>query len=129
MHRDHTERILQAFFKVYNNLGYGFLEKVYENAISIEIERRGGIVERQKRVSVYYERKIVGEYIADLLVDGLVIVEVKAVEILRLEHHAQVLNYLRATTVEIGMLLNFGRKPEYHRKIFTNDRKNLQYDQ
>lgn len=123
MHQDTTAIILHSYFRVYNTLGFGFLEKVYENALAREISRNGCCVERQKKITVYYDGFEVGEYYADIVVNNLVIIEIKAVDVLREEHHAQVLNYLRSTKIELGILLNFGKKPEFRRKIFTNDRK------
>ncbi len=117
-HSDVTEKIIQAYYHVYNALGYGFLEKVYENALAIELRKRGLRVEKQAPIKVYYEGEEVGDYYADLLVEGCVIVELKAAEALAEEHHAQVINYLKATTIEVGLLVNFGPKPEVKRKIF-----------
>src|SRR5262245_33770893 len=122
-HGEVTEKILQAFYQVYNTLGYGFLEKVYENALVIELRRMGLRVEQQAKIKVYYEGIEVGEYFADLLVEECVIVELKTAEALCEEHYAQLLNYLKATKIEVGLLLNFGPKPEARRKVFDNDRK------
>ena len=123
LHEEITSKILQAYFNVYNILGYGFLEKVYENALVKELLEFGLGIEQQKSVKVYYGDEQVGDYFADLVVEKKIIVELKAAERLREEHEAQLLNYLRATTMEVGLLLNFGKKPEFRRKIFTNDRK------
>ena len=122
-HADITGQILKAFFKVYNTLGYGFSEKVYENATTHEGRKLGLQVEQQKEILVYYDKTAVGHYFADLLVNGLVIVELKSVYKLLPEHEAQLLNYLKATPIEVGLLLNFGPKPDYHRKVYDNDRK------
>jgi GxxExxY protein len=123
-HRDITGKILRAFYKkVYHQLGYGFREKVYENALALELRRMGMKVEQQKEINVYYEGEIVGEYYADLLVQDLVIVELKAASKIIEDHEAQLLNYLRATPYEIGLLLNFGPKPDFRRKAFDNDLK------
>lgn len=119
-HSDITEKIIKAFFKVYNKLGYGFLEKVYENAMFFELKKSGLYVEKQKRIKVYYEEMIVGDYFADLIVNETVIVELKATETLHKEHEYQLINYLKATDIEIGLLLNFGKTPEFKRKIFSN---------
>ena len=123
LHSNITNKILKAFYKVNNTLGFGFLEKVYENAMIIELEKMGCKVMSQKNVKVYYDDKEVGDYYPDLLVDDLVIVELKAAESLCKEHEAQLINYLKATNVEVGLLLNFGKKAEFKRKIFTNSRK------
>ncbi|HQU37096.1 MAG: hypothetical protein CNIPEHKO_03376 [Anaerolineales bacterium] len=123
-HRDITDKILHAFFKVvYPQLGYGFLEKVYENAMVIALTAMGLKVQQQVKISVYFQEQIVGEYFADLLVEDVVIVELKAASRLLLEHEAQLLNYLRATPYEVGLLLNFGPKPTFARKAYDNERK------
>ena len=118
-----TEKIIGIFYRVYNNLGYGFLEKVYENAMVIECEKEGIPVAAQAPISVLYDGKIIGEYFADLLVDDRVIVEIKASKMLAPENEAQLLNYLKATKIEVGLLLNFGPKPQVKRKVFDNYRK------
>jgi GxxExxY protein len=122
-HTDITELIIKAFYMVYNTLGYGFLEKVYRNALAIELRKLGLEVIQEARIAVYYDGKVVGEYFADLLVAGVVIVELKAVKRLLEEHEAQLLNYLKATPYEVGLLLNFGPKPQIKRKAFDNSRK------
>jgi GxxExxY protein len=122
-HTDTTELIIKAFYKAYNTLGYGFLEKVYGNALAIELSKLGLDVIQEVRIAVYYGGEVVGEYFADLLVAGVVIVELKAVKRLLEEHEAQLLNYLKATRYEVGLLLNFGPKPEIKRKAFDNSRK------
>ena len=123
-HAEITEKILIVFYKqVYKQLGYGFLEKVYENAMALELRRLGLKVSQQAKIAVYYNDEVVGEYLADLLVADMVLVELKAVRQLVDEHEAQLLNYLRATPYEVGLLLNFGPKPEFRRKAFDNERK------
>lgn len=128
LHKELTSKIINAFYKVYNSLGYGFLEKVYENAMRVELIKMGTNVQQQKNIKVYYESEMVGDYFADLLIEGLVIVELKAAENLCEEHEAQLLNYLKATDVEVGLLLNFGKIPEVRRKIFMNKNKKLNSD-
>ena len=123
LHEEITGAIIKAFYAVYNTLGYGFLEKVYENALVHELTKLGFEVRQQMPIQVYYDGQLVGKYFADLVVNGCVIVEIKAAEGLRPEHAAQLLNYLKATETEVGLLLNFGPKPEFARRIFTNDRK------
>ena len=118
-----TSEIINRFYKVYNTLGYGFLEKVYEKALKYELEKAGFHVDRQKPINVFYETELVGEYIADLLVENKVIIEIKASEAICEEHENQLINYLKATEIEVGLLLNFGKKPEIKRKVFTNNRK------
>lgn len=119
-HSELTEKIIQAFYDVYNELGYGFLEKVYENALFIELISNGLNVEKQKPIKVYYDGHQVGDYYADLIVNDLVIVELKTTESLCKEHEFQLINYLKATDIEVGILLNFGKKPEIKRKVFSN---------
>ena len=119
-----TDRIIGAFYKVYNELGFGFLENVYQNALYLELTGQGFSVEAQKPIDVYYQNRVVGKYKADLVVNEEIILELKAVDYLVKEHELQLINYLKATQIEIGLLLNFGAKPEIRRKIFTNDRKN-----
>jgi len=118
-----TENIIGIYYKVYNQLGYGFLEKVYENALTIEFKKHGYNAKAQSPISVTYDKETIGEYFADILIDNKVIIEIKAVRKLIPEHEAQLLNYLKATDIEVGLLLNFGPKPEIKRKIFDNFRK------
>ena len=122
-HKDITELIIQAFYTVYNTLGYGFLEKVYQNALVIELRKLGLEVIPEACIKVYYNGQVVGEYFADLLVAGVVLVEIKAVRTLAPEHEAQLLNYLKATPYEVGLLLNFGPTPQIKRKVYDNERK------
>ncbi len=123
LHKSITDAILKAYFNVYNELGSGFLEKVYQNSMYIELIALGYKVEAQKQIHVYFKDQLVGEYYADLLVEDKVIVELKATELLMNIHIAQIMNYLKATPVEVGMLLNFGEEPEFKRVIYTNNRK------
>ncbi|MDP4262031.1 MAG: GxxExxY protein [Bacteroidota bacterium] len=122
-HEGITEKIIQAFYKVYNTLGYGFLEKVYLNALFIELATMGFKVDKEKRILVYYFGNVVGDYNADLIVEEVVAVELKAIEFLVEENEHQLINYLKATNIEVGLLLNFGKKPQVKRKIFDNDKK------
>jgi GxxExxY protein len=122
-HSDITALILKAFFKVYNILGYGFLEKVYENAMVIELRNMGVECYAQSPIKVHHFNDIVGVYSADLLVAKEVIVELKAAVTWVPDNEAQLLNYLKATDIEVGMLLNFGPKPQYQRKVFSNEHK------
>ena len=122
-HQELTEKIIQIFYKVYNTLGYGFLEKVYENAMMIEFRKAHIPAVSQNPIKVIYEEEVVGEYFADILVDRKVIVEIKATKTLIADHEAQLLNYLKATDIEVGLLLNFGFEPEIKRKVYDNDRK------
>lgn len=124
LHKELSESILKVFYEVYNELGYGFLEKVYQNAMYLELKSQGFKVEAQKQIKVHYKDELVGDFFADLLIDDLIILELKACDGLVKAHYVQTLNYLKATNIEIGLLLNFGEKPEIKRLIFTNNRKN-----
>ncbi len=123
LHKDLTDKIIKCFYEVYNTLGFGFLEKVYENAMMIALAQEGLRAKTQQPIRVYFKNSLVGDYYADIIVDDTIIVELKAIERLADEHELQLINYLKATDIDIGLLLNFGRKPEIRRKIFTNDRK------
>ena len=125
-HEEITQEIIKAFYKVYNALGYGFLEKVYLNALLIELLEVGFQVEKQRKIEVFYSGKLVGEYYADIMVNSIIILELKAHECILEEHENQLINYLKATEVEVGLLLNFGKKPEIKRKVFDNILKNQQ---
>jgi len=125
IHSNITETVIKAFFKVYNVLGYGFLEKVYERALAHEIRKSNLKVTTQFPLEVYYDNQKMGIYFADLLVEDMLIVELKAAENLATEHEAQLINYLKASNLEVGLLLNFGKKPQCKRKVFTNDRKSV----
>jgi GxxExxY protein len=120
-HSELTEIIIKAFFNVYNSLGYGFLEKVYENSMMIELKSLGLDCEKQKPISVFYKHLNVGEYFADIIVENKVIIELKAAEGIIEEHEAQLLNYLKATNIEVGLLFNFGKQPQFKRQIFENE--------
>lgn len=124
-HEKITEKIIEAFYKVYNTLGYGFLEKVYLNAMYIELISMGLKVDKEKQIFVYYFGNVVGDYNADLIVEGIVAVELKAKEVLVEQNEHQLVNYLKATNIEVGLLLNFGKKPQMKRKIFDNDKKKM----
>lgn len=123
--KEMTAEIINSFYKVYNTLGYGFLEKVYENALSIELKKKGFNCKKQKPITVFYENEIVGEYFADLIVNDEIIIELKACETLIEEHEIQVVNYLKATKIEVALLLNFGKTPEIKRKIYSNEFKKM----
>jgi GxxExxY protein len=114
---DLTEKIIGAAFNVLNKLGTGFLEKVYENSLSFELRRSGLLVEPQKLFPVKYEGVIVGEYQADLVVAGKVVVECMAVSNVDSIHEAQLMNYLKASGVHVGLLINFGRPKLQYRRL------------
>jgi GxxExxY protein len=120
-----TGQIIKVFYKVYNSLGYGFIEQIYHNAMILELSSLGLKVETEKQIAVYYEGRIVGTFSADLVVEEKVILELKAKERIHEADEAQLTNYLRATLIEIGLLLNFGKTPEFKRKFFSNKNKKI----
>jgi len=103
-----TARVIGAAYKVSNTLGAGFMEKVYENALAIEMRKDGLLVEQQKPITVYYDGVVVGEYIADLVVERELLLELKTAQAIDQSHAAQMLNYLRGTGLHVGLILNFG---------------------
>ena len=123
LQKELTDQIIRAFYAVYNELGYGFLEKVYERALFIELSDLGVSSATQQQIKVFYKARDVGDYFADLMVKNAVIVEIKTVDELNEDHKKQLQNYLKATSIEVGLLLNFGPKPKVVRRIFTNDLK------
>jgi len=126
LHQEITDTILKCFYKVYNELGYGFLEKVYENSLIIELQKNNLQCSPQSPIKVYYGESHVGTYFADILVEDKIILELKAGEGgIIMEHELQIVNYLKATKYEVGLILFFGEKPLMQRKIFTNDRKKI----
>jgi GxxExxY protein len=125
LHQELTNLIIKAFYKVYNTLGYGFMEKVYQKALLIELHKLGLECKEEVHVKVFYEGIQVGDYRADIVVENCVIIENKAAESLVEEHEFQLINYLKATHMEVGLLLNFGKNAEFKRKIFTNNRKDI----
>ena len=124
LHNELTSLILKTYYEVYNELGYGFLEKVYQNALLIELKKKGLDGIPNKKIMVYYKGENVGDYYADIIVNNTVILELKAAEYIIDQFENQLLNYLKGTNCEIGLLLNFGKKPEFRRKIYENKRKN-----
>jgi GxxExxY protein len=124
-HKELTETIIGVFFEVYNELGHGFLESVYENAFEAALTSRGLDVRRQIEVPVWFRGHKVGDFVADMLVERSVLLELKAVRTLDSSHEAQLLNYLRATEIEVGLLFNFGIKPEFKRLAYDNSRKRI----
>ena len=114
-----TEIIIGAFYEVYNTLGYGFIEAVYQNALCKELTRLGVPFDTHRKITVFYKKEIVGYYEADIIAFDRVILELKAVRKLSFEHERQLRNYLKATDLEIGLLLNFGPRPEIRREIFS----------
>ncbi len=123
LHSELTGIIIKAFYKVYNTLGYGFLEKVYERALVIELSHYGLNIRSQYPIEVHYYGTIIGNYFSDLVVEDLVIIEIKAAENINPKHEYQLINYLKATDKEVGLVLNFGTTPSFKRKVFLNENK------
>ncbi|MBX3243090.1 MAG: GxxExxY protein [Acidobacteria bacterium] len=128
LHSELTEKIIGTFYEVYNELGHGFLESVYENSLAIALREKGFDVQQQVAVPVWFHGQRVGDFYADIVVNDLIILELKAARAFDHAHIAQLLNYLRATEIEVGLLLNFGPKPEFKRQAFSNSRKKLAAD-
>ena len=126
LHPDLTEKIIGIYYDVYNELGHGFLESVYRNCMQIALSQAGLSVQREFPVPVWFRNQEVGQFRADLLVENLVLLELKAVQSLDRSHEAQLLNYLRATQLEVGLLLNFGSsKPQFRKIVFENAKKKI----
>jgi len=123
LHSELSGEILNAFFNVYNTLGYGFLENVYENALLIELKKLDLNCRQQQPIEVFYDEEKVGVYYADIVVEDKIIIELKATETLVPRHEAQLVNYLRATDIEVGLLLNFGKSPQHKRRVLTKEYK------
>ena len=117
-HEEITGQIINAAHTVHNKLGYGFLEKVYHNSLVIELRKRGIFTEQEKQIEVKYDNQIVGEYFADIVVDNKVVVEVKSADKYNLVFEAQLLNYLKATGLEVGLIINFGSSVQVKRMVF-----------
>jgi GxxExxY protein len=127
-HREFTEKIIGVFYDVYNELGHGFLESVYEQGLAIALAQAGMTVERQVAVAVWFRSQQIGDFRADMRVDGKVLLELKAARTIDQAHEKQLLNYLRATDIEVGLLLNFGVKPQFRRLVYENERKKIRVD-
>jgi GxxExxY protein len=124
-HASLTQKIIRIFYQVYNELGFGFLEAVYENAMAIALSEAGIRAVQQAPIPVFFRGRQVGDYRCDLLVEDKIILELKAVKTIMPEHHAQALHYLRSTEIEVALILNFGEKPSFNRLVFDNDRKHV----
>jgi len=124
-HAELTDKIIGVYYDVYNELGYGFLESVYEESMAMALGEVGLQAQRQVAVPVLFRGHQVGDFRADLLVEHKVLLELKAARTLDRSHEAQLLHYLRATEIEIGLLLNFGEKPQFRRLLFDNERKKI----
>ena len=125
LHQSLTHQIIACYYRVYNTLGYGFLEKVYENAMILEFKGSGLRCDQQMPIEVLYTGQVVGSYFSDIIVENVVILELKAAKELSEEHEAQLINYLKATRFEVGVLLNFGKTSEFKRKVFSNQNKSF----
>ena len=123
LHKELAERIIQIFYEVYNTLGWGFVENVYQNAMCFALKDAGIECKAQKKIAVYFHGHRVGDYKADIVVEDKIILELKAVSELCEAHVRQLSNYLKATRIELGLLLNFGETPQLRRWIYTNDQK------
>ncbi|MDO9578688.1 MAG: GxxExxY protein [Candidatus Cloacimonadales bacterium] len=122
-HANLSNEVIQCFYEVYNELGRGYLELVYQNAMLVRFIEKFIPAEKEKNIDVYFHEQIVGKFRADIIVDDKIIIEIKAVKAIIKEHEAQLLNYLRATKIEVGLILNFGDEPTFSRKVYDNDRK------
>jgi GxxExxY protein len=122
---DVTGKIIGIFYDVYNELGYGFLEAVYEESLVIALRQEGLVVNRQVSVPVWFRNQKVGEFRADVTVEECVLLELKCAKDLDPAHEAQILHYLKSTDIEVGLLLNFGLKPQFRRFLFDNERKRI----
>lgn len=127
-HRALTERIIGVFYDVYNELGHGFLESVYEQALALALIQSGMKLQRQVPIPVWFRGQQIGDFRADMLVEEHVLLELKAARTIDQAHEKQLLNYLRATNIEVGLLLNFGAKPEFRRLVYENERKKIRVD-
>lgn len=122
-HAELTEKVIGAFYDVYNELGFGFLERVYHNAMLVALADLGLQAESDVPLQVFFRGRLVGDYVADIFVERCVILELKAADDLSPANDSQLLNYLKASPAEVGLLLNFGPKPRFKRRVFDNDRK------
>lgn len=121
--REFVDIILKHFYRIYNELGYGFLERVYQNALYFALLDEGLKCETEKPIKVFFDGRVVGDYRADILVENCIILELKATEEFNTSFDSQLINYLKATDIEVGYVLNFGKRPKYSRKVFSNSRK------
>lgn len=122
-HSDLSEKIIEVFFALHNELGFGFSEKVYQKAYGIALREKGMKVDEQVSIKVYFHGQLVGEFFADIVVNDLILLELKSADAIIEEHEAQLINYLKATEFEVGYLLNFGKSAIFKRKVFDNERK------
>jgi GxxExxY protein len=125
-HKELSEKIIAAAYKVHKGLGYGFLEKVYKNALAIELEKAGLNYAQEVPLRVSYQGRIVGEYFADIVVDNKIIIEIKALSQIQPVHETQLVNYLKATGINVGLLINFGSSVEVKRRIYGFDNSEIE---
>lgn len=123
LHSNLTRDIIKVYYRVYNKLGFGFLEQVYQNALFFELQKEGFDCAPQMPIDVYYDGKVVGKFKADIIVNDSVILELKATKELSSAHVRQLYNYLHATQYEVGLLLNFGEEPQVIRRVCINEDK------
>jgi GxxExxY protein len=126
LHSEITKEIIGIFYDVYNELGHGFIESVYENSLAIALRSKDFDVHQQIAIPVYFRGQRVGDFTADLLVEKCILLELKVARSIEQAHIAQLLNYLKATPIEVGLVLNFGPRPEFKRVAFGNERKRLE---
>ena len=119
-HKELTGKIIECAFRVHKNLGFGFLESVYQNALLIELTKAGLKAEKERKIQVNYDGQVIGDFVADILVEEKVILELKSVREIHPAHEAQLINYLKATGIEVGLLINFGEKVEIKRKVLDH---------
>ena len=122
-HAELSDRIIEVFYAVHNELGFGFSERVYQKAFGIALREDGMKVDEQVSIKVYFRSQLVGEFFADMIVNDLIMLELKSTSMIVAEHEAQLLNYLKATEIEVGYVLNFGKSATFKRKVFDNERK------
>jgi len=126
-HSELTEIIIGIFYEVYGELGHGFLESVYRNSMALALRKKGLSVQAEAPITVFFRGENVGDFRADLVVEGRILLELKTAEAIVAAHEAQVLNYLRSTDLELGLILNFGPKPQIRRLLFDNERKQARF--
>lgn len=126
LHSEITGEIIKAAYYVHNYLGFGYLESIYEKSMVIKLRKMGFKVESQVPIKVYFEGELVGDFRADLVINDTIIIELKAVGMLHSKHEVQLVNYLKATEIEVGLVMNFGEELKFKRKIFSNRIKKQQ---
>jgi GxxExxY protein len=124
-HSELTDLIIGVFYEVYSELGFGFLESVYRNSLRLALLEKGLTVEQEAPITVFFRGKNVGDFRADLVVNGSILLELKTADHIVAAHESQVLNYLRSTSLELGLILNFGPKPQVRRLLLDNSRKHV----